>query len=741
MRRKPAAAALIAVSGLATLVLIGVLTVSVVLISQALRAERRTAYFQRIGRAHSEWQAGNPDRADRLLAECPTEYRGWEWNYLYHLCHAEQWTYTGHADVKRSFTITALAFSPDGRRVGSLDSVGHVKIWGPDTGEEIASWLLDDVFNPFIDVAAFSPDLRHLASFSPMHSDRVVGDAIRVWDLTTGKQVLALKGQSISVVAFSPDGKYLASARTADEFGIFLEQVKLWDLATGAEVRTVVSRRGTFEAARSVHCLAFSPDGKRLATGGHFPHDPAVRVWDVGSGKELAVLPVDRDVLAVAYSPDGKRLAASCGSTLRAWDTASGKELYTQPGAGSRLVFSADGRWLASNGPGSTVVVREAASGAEVVRLPSSSRCLAFSPDGKRLAADYRQPSPRSSQLIKIWDPHVNPEARTLCRTLQSHPPLKIAFSSDSRWVAVADLYRLVPDPNGPNKQGRSSVGVFDSQSGEELFHVLDTPGADAQSYRLIDAAFSPDRSRLAVLGINEKGCRIQIVDVQTKQALVTFRRPRGWLGQEPTIAYGADGRLVLGLCREGSSRYVEVCEADSGLSSFLVEDEAKQRTTLLALTRDGRRLATVYTDVGWVQLWDTVSGRLLGVLNGKVENWGVRGIALSGDGHRLAVVGPNSVATYDTGSGKELLRFRPGMDCGVVAFSPDSKRLATGSDTGIITLWDAESGQEVLTLRGHSGGIVRLTFSADGRFLASSSGDGSVKLWEAATPRHRESE
>ena len=66
-----------------------------------------------------------------------------------------------------------------------------------------------------------------------------------------------------------------------------------------------------------------------------------------------------------------------------------------------------------------------------------------------------------------------------------------------------------------------------------------------------------------------------------------------------------------------------------------------------------------------------------------------------------------------------------------MVAFTPDDKRLATGGDSGVITLWDTATGQEVLTLRGHSGAISRLTFSADGRFLASASKDGSVKLWK----------
>ncbi len=750
-RRKPAAAALIAVSVLAAIVLIGILSIGLALLARkqwqtdlALQAAQRTAYFQRIGRVQSEWQAGNLDRADRLLAECPADLRGWEYFYLYRLCHAEERSYTGHADaVERSdpakikdWPITTIAFSPDDGRVASLDRGGLVKIWGPDTGQELASWLLDT--RRTIDAAAFSPNLRYLACVSLFHEFPGAPKTIKVWDLASHERLFALKGpptESITVVAFSPDGQRLAASWAADKNSTSLEEVHLWELANGKEVATIGSGRGP----RAVHCLAFSPDGRQLATGGHCAKDPAVRVWDVGSGKELAVLPVDRDVLALACSPDGKRLAASCGSTLRCWDTASGKEVYTQPGAGSRLVFSADGRWLASNGPGASIVVRDAASGAEVVRLPSRSHSLDFSSDGKRLAADFARPGPVPGQGIKIWRPDVNPEVRTLCQCPTGQlPALTVAFSSDSRRVAVADLHRLVPGAEGPIKAGHWSAAVFDPGSGQELFHVLGAPlppPPNGLGYRLMDAALSPDGGRLAVLGMNQKDYRIQVIDCQTRQVLVTFRREKPEWWTNPTIAFcDGGGSLVLGF-QYKKSRCVEVCEAASGVTTLLVENVS----TLPSLTRDGARLATGQSLSNRVQIWDTASGRPLTVLQGPEE--GVRHLALSDDGRLLAAVGPRSIAVFDTDSRNELLHFRPGIDCGVVAFTPDGKRLATGSGTGIITLWDAESGQEVLTLRGHSGAIVRLTFSADGRFLASSSKDGTVKLWEAATPQQRESE
>jgi WD40 repeat protein len=68
------------------------------------------------------------------------------------------------------------------------------------------------------------------------------------------------------------------------------------------------------------------------------------------------------------------------------------------------------------------------------------------------------------------------------------------------------------------------------------------------------------------------------------------------------------------------------------------------------------------------------------------------------------------------------------------VAFSPDGRLLASGSDDQTVKLWDVETGQEVRTLRGHNGGVWSVAFSPDGRLLASGSGDGTVKLWDVAT-------
>src|SRR5262249_28777328 len=66
------------------------------------------------------------------------------------------------------------------------------------------------------------------------------------------------------------------------------------------------------------------------------------------------------------------------------------------------------------------------------------------------------------------------------------------------------------------------------------------------------------------------------------------------------------------------------------------------------------------------------------------------------------------------------------------VAYSPDGKRLASGSTHGRVRVWDAQTGQEVLTLRGHTGTVASVCFSPDGKCLASASSDKTVRLWDA---------
>jgi tetratricopeptide (TPR) repeat protein len=147
---------------------------------------------------------------------------------------------------------------------------------------------------------AFSPDGTHLASSGG-------GDTVRVWDLTTGREALALKGHAgqVNSVAFSPDGSRLASG--GDD-----GTVRVWDAAAGREVLTLKGH------TYGVLSVAFSPDGRRLASASH---DGTVRVWDAATAREMIDNRLSREELAyrrALAAPDPARHAREAAEAERA---------------------------------------------------------------------------------------------------------------------------------------------------------------------------------------------------------------------------------------------------------------------------------------------------------------------------------------------------------------------------------------------------------------------------------------
>jgi len=174
-------------------------------------------------------------------------------------------------------------------------------------------------------------------------------------DLSAGKIAvmfywpLTLRGHSggVCCVAFSLDGKRMAS-------GSFDKTIKLWDTATGTELLALKGHSGW------VRCVAFSPDGRRLASGSD---DKTIKLWDTATGKALITLKGHSDkILSVAFSPDGKSLASGgLGKPFKLWDTAGGKELFTFKGYSGTVwsvAFSPDGKGLAlGNGDGTIKIL------------------------------------------------------------------------------------------------------------------------------------------------------------------------------------------------------------------------------------------------------------------------------------------------------------------------------------------------------------------------------------------------
>jgi WD40 repeat protein/mono/diheme cytochrome c family protein len=227
-------------------------------------------------------------------------------------------------------------------------------------------------------------------------------------------------------VAYSPDGKALASGG-GDKI------IRLWDVATGKQVATLDGH------GSEVGSLAYSPDGKALAAGSG---DGTIKLWDTGTTKETATLKGHTGrVCSVAFSPDGKTLASASvdEAVIKLWDVAAGKGKFSLKGhTGDVIVvtFSPDGKTLASGSVDKMIKLWDVATGQERATLIGHTGMVhdvAFSPDGKTLASCGGGGLDKPGE-VKLWDVATGRERATL----KGHTGgvVSVAFSPDGKTLA-----------------------------------------------------------------------------------------------------------------------------------------------------------------------------------------------------------------------------------------------------------------------------------------------------------------
>ena len=300
-------------------------------------------------------------------------------------------TYHGHSEK-----IHMLVWSHDGHAIASSSADETVQVWDASSGQTLVTQRSNALQAQAI---AWSPDSQYLAVTSGLLSETV-----QIWDASTGKVSstharYSGHSESIQALAWSPDGIYVAS--TGDD-----STVQVWDVTTGRAAFTYrghSKHSGTSGSSISIKTLAWSPDGKRIASGGD---DKRIHVWDALTGGNIVVYYAHTDIInALTWSPGGTHIAsASDDKTVHVWDASTARKVFIYTGHSDSVIgvaWSPNGIRVASSSRDETVHLWHALTGRTLTTYSGHTdwvSTVAWSPNGKAIA------SGSWDKTIQVWE-------------------------------------------------------------------------------------------------------------------------------------------------------------------------------------------------------------------------------------------------------------------------------------------------------------------------------------------------
>jgi WD40 repeat protein/serine/threonine protein kinase/tetratricopeptide (TPR) repeat protein len=493
----------------------------------------------------------------------------------------------------------------------------------------------------------------------------------------------------IEVIAFSPDGRLIATGGSRYTVQGFVE---FWDAKSGQAVGKPVVTDG------SVLALTFSPDGKRLVTAsrqrGVHERGGETRLWDVETSQPLGPPSLHSETVnAVAFSPDGRTFATANGDP-------SGERISGELSVAHGEVQLWD---AATSKPLGPPLVHHGAVWS-----------VAFSPDGLTLA------SGSFDETAQLRD-FANADEAGL---LHEEPAVE---------ALNATAGALVVRVRG------NAVQIRDARTGQPLGPPRTSPGAVI--------GLGPD-GRTAFVRTEKAG---QFWNAGTGEA-IGASLPLDYRVND--VVFSPDGRLAV---TAGLGHLVHVWDTSTGKQLATLKDE-KNTLGFAHFHGDGKTVVTAggmfWSDTA--QMWDAATGKPTGpalthtkpvYINGKdpdgrpvrtpsdkrISVW-VRAAVLSPDS-RLVLTGCDArgAQLWDAVTGKEVATLRHDGSTRAVAISPDGKTLLTGSEDKTARLWDL-TGRQVGPSLSHQAGVDLVAFSPDGALVLTASADGRVRLWDCVT-------
>jgi RNA polymerase sigma factor (sigma-70 family) len=672
------------------------------------------------GALRSPLPAGEPQEAGQAAAPQPPDPGGEKTARLDRFgdpLPAEAISRLGTLRFRTGWFPDFVRFTGDGKGVLTQDYYG-IRTWEVATGKQIHALPPNETGGPAAQ-ACLSPDGKLLVT--------TTGSGVRLWDVTTARQVRTLATQQYFAPCFSPDGTLLAVLTDSLPRRLDLLEVasgrRLWSWSPGQ---------------LPPGCVAFTPDGKDVVVAGwsmvQSPplKDHTVRFLDARTGKQRQSIDLGtHSPLKIAISPDGGLLAVICWSDdgrmnriIRVWEVASGKERFRldppilkgifQQKYFSALAFAPDDNTLLTAGGFENLIAWDLATGKERRRFGHNMTAtldLAFSPDGKAVAVA------RPGNVTVIDRASGEDLTPTGGHRIGVN---KAVFSPDGRTVVTTS-----PGP---------CIISWDPTTGRERRRTEWYEPA-----LVYDRASDDGRLAFAVQYVGQQKGRVRVWDlVESKE-----RDPLAldFVTGQPTLkAVGPGGKVLVVGPNDGDTLFLLDVATGRRLRSL---QDSGLKTNRVGFADDGRTLVAFCADHA-VQVWDIERGvkrRQFGPL-GEVIGRGPRPVgsvgtpyqaALSPDGKWIAYLNHTGIPSlFETATMQQVRRLNKLPDgAGMLTFSPDSRVLACAGGDPVIHLLEVASGKERRSLAGHRGHVHSCTFSRDGRTLLSASADTTALVWD----------